>query len=490
MIAVEISFPGGKYHGTPWGNSVNEGIPEWPPSPWRLLRALVASWKRTAPYLDEGNVNKLLQKLSRPPSYYLPPATLSHTRHYMPVREGSREYSSLIFDTFVALDISTDAALQVLWPEDELTAAEKATFVQLLQGIPYLGRAESWIDARVIEAKDFKTINCFPLNGNLLQPGAEIIRLLAADTRKDDIISILDVDTTRLRAEGQITPPGSVYIDYARPADTFTAKGAHQRKKKVVFEPVFCRFALKSKPLPLLTETLKLAETFRRSAMSWYGRFYDKAASEKLAGKKEDGNPLKGHRHAYYLPIDENDDGKIETLAVFIPAGIDQKIKEALKAVRKIVLFPGALEVNLIFQGFGAGQDITKMPRWQKSTGWESATPFVLGRFPKFYRTGKPKMHTSGLQVDGPIDQVYKEWELRREIDPQLPALERVEVLPYCRLKGRFFGWHRFRIMREKGDTSIPGLAYGFRLTFSGPVAGPISLGYGCHFGLGMFKPI
>ncbi|MFH1303100.1 MAG: type I-U CRISPR-associated protein Csb2, partial [Planctomycetota bacterium] len=44
MIAIEMKFPTGKLHATPWGRHVNEGAVEWPPSPWRFLRALLAVW--------------------------------------------------------------------------------------------------------------------------------------------------------------------------------------------------------------------------------------------------------------------------------------------------------------------------------------------------------------------------------------------------------------------------------------------------------------
>ena len=38
-VSVALTFPGGQFHATPWGHHVNEALPEWPPSPWRLLRA-------------------------------------------------------------------------------------------------------------------------------------------------------------------------------------------------------------------------------------------------------------------------------------------------------------------------------------------------------------------------------------------------------------------------------------------------------------------
>ena len=46
MLAIRFLFPAGRYHATPWGRHVNEADVEWPPSPWRLLRALIATWHR------------------------------------------------------------------------------------------------------------------------------------------------------------------------------------------------------------------------------------------------------------------------------------------------------------------------------------------------------------------------------------------------------------------------------------------------------------
>ena len=61
MITLSLRFLAGRFHATPWGHHVNEGCAEWPPSPWRLLRSLVAAWqaklaglwRRLAPHLPE-----------------------------------------------------------------------------------------------------------------------------------------------------------------------------------------------------------------------------------------------------------------------------------------------------------------------------------------------------------------------------------------------------------------------------------------------------
>src|SRR5438552_4001703 len=46
MLVIELMFPAGRYHATAWGRHVNEGVPEWPPSPYRLIRALYDARKR------------------------------------------------------------------------------------------------------------------------------------------------------------------------------------------------------------------------------------------------------------------------------------------------------------------------------------------------------------------------------------------------------------------------------------------------------------
>ena len=64
MLAVGLKFPAGRFHATPWGRHVNEGAPEWPPSPWRLLRALLAVWKIRSAQLSEQQVRPVFEALA------------------------------------------------------------------------------------------------------------------------------------------------------------------------------------------------------------------------------------------------------------------------------------------------------------------------------------------------------------------------------------------------------------------------------------------
>src|ERR1051326_5524195 len=113
MPIVELRFPTGRVHATPLGRHVNEGAVEWPPSPWRILRALVATWHLKAKTdVSEPVVRELLHTLaSKPPVYQWPGASLGHTRHYMPIIEGKSQKTTKVFDAF----IHVSGPLRVAW---------------------------------------------------------------------------------------------------------------------------------------------------------------------------------------------------------------------------------------------------------------------------------------------------------------------------------------------------------------------------------------
>ena len=142
MIAIEMRFLTGRYHATPWGRQVNEGAVEWPPSPWRILRALLAVWHYKFPEIPETQVRDLLQKLSVAPAYKLPQTASGHTRHFMP---ATNDKKTKVFDTFIA--VSRNEPLVICWPEIELTDAQRQLLDLLVTAMGYFGRAESWVEA-------------------------------------------------------------------------------------------------------------------------------------------------------------------------------------------------------------------------------------------------------------------------------------------------------------------------------------------------------
>src|SRR5581483_5784527 len=131
MICVSLRFLAGRYHATPWGRHVNEGAVEWPPSPWRILRALVATWKRTLPDLPQEQVEPIFRALAEPPEFLLPPASTGHTRHFMPWFKKGPDDRTLVFDTFVA--VSRESPVWVRWPNVSLDGAQRDALTCLLR---------------------------------------------------------------------------------------------------------------------------------------------------------------------------------------------------------------------------------------------------------------------------------------------------------------------------------------------------------------------
>ncbi|MBE3575518.1 MAG: type I-U CRISPR-associated protein Cas5/Cas6 [Firmicutes bacterium] len=538
MIAISFSFLAGRYHATPWARHVNEGALEWPPSPWRILRTLVAAWhqlRSVAPATTAGGepvLRRLLAQLAEPPLFQLPPATAAHTRHYMPWFKKGPADKTLVFDTFVVVPPWTPVV--AVWPHAQLGEEETALLHRLLGNVSYLGRAESWCEAR-LETKyqmldDTRFVdretgvvlgNAFPVGAGAQaatphqlasQSGTsneelETVRILVWDGTGNDLpldhaavrpvpggkkmksvssvaLHPLCVETAALRGAklDPRQPPGGRWQTYMRPRNALGWAVAVAQPAPLERAVTVARFLLDSPVLPLATDTVRFAELARRAAMARYGRLYGGQASPVLAGKAPSGEPLQGHRHACYLPTDEDGDGRLDHLTIYCQAGLGPREQMALASLRELRREDDPAPVHTLLLGFARESDgqLRQVPLFGASRVWHSLTPFVLARHPKFRKDGQPKCRPDGTQIDGPLDQLLQ--ELRRR---QLPAPVRVEFIPRSSDTGR--RWLEFRRWREHGPAPADTAGYGFRLTFAEPVQGPIAVGYGSHFGLGLF---
>lgn len=484
MIAIAFHFEANRFHATQWGRHVNEGVPEWPPSPWRILRALVAVWRRTLPDLPAAAVVPILEQLASPPSFHLPQASPAHTRHYMPVHEGRAERRTLVLDSFVVT--APQQQVIAVWPQVELTQAQRETLQALLTNLAYLGRAEAWCEASVADGAP-EPPNCYPLESLSLASGdVDIVKVLVP--RLPLMLAALCAETSDLRRSGRVDPPGGEWQLYGRPADIFTPRYAPAARQADDSRKVAdtLRLALAARPLPLVTDTMRIADLMRRSAMSRFGT----PPSPTLSGKEADGRLGQGHRHAFYLPTDEDDDGRLDHLTVWSPGGFTMKEVNAMASVDALNSGDGRA-VELAFLGYGTLQDFRRAegvdqshPVLGHSVVWQSATPFALTRHPKIRK---------GQMVDSPEQQAYLEFSRRQVLLEHrelygAAQLQAVEVIPAITKDSRvtypleFYRW-------RKGGPDVPG-AYFFKLVFDQPVQGPLALGYGCHFGLGLFAPM
>jgi CRISPR-associated protein Csb2 len=533
VIAISFKFIAGRYHATPWGRHVNEGAVEWPPSPWRILRALIAAWKRTLPDLPQYRVEPILRQLATPPQFLLPPASTGHTRHFMPWFKNWRgdeppeKFKTKIFDSFVA--VARDAEVIVQWPDASLDDSQRDTFAQILANFGTIGRSQSWCEAALADSGlENEPLICRPLHDEL-PAGHEVVRVLCPDANSafaDDHVKTVGIkntgrgkdahaieerltvydpawnvcmETLQLHDEKWSDPPGSRWIAYTRPRDCFKpGAGVHARARSVAESRIqFVRYAIDSTVLPLVTETLPIAESARRALMSLHGQLTERngvrGQSRVFSGKDGEGEPLAGHGHAYYLPTDEDGDGRLDHLTIFARNGFGIYERCALDCLRRLRTGRDAEEeheLRVLPLEIGALDRDTPGPL-ATSAMWVSASPYVAARYAKTRGRHRRDLRLPQHRADFLLEDLREQMQHVLDIDPTA-----AHVAAMADEHGAFRVGERWRPIQfkryrsKRSDDGGQRLAGAFRIRFDTAVAGPIALGHSSHFGLGLFVPV
>lgn len=241
------------------------------------------------------------------------------------------------------------------------------------------------------------------------------------------------------------------------------------------------RFALSSSVLPLATSAMPFAETARfEVSRNRAGNSFSQALSGKEWNDElQKWQPLKGHKHAHFLATDEDGDGRLDRLTVYAPCGFNADDLAAFGQIRAVKRPKNLPSTKLILIGLGGKKDFAETPVFKKSRIWRSVTPFSLPNFPN-RGGGKPPR-----PKDLPEAQVIKELKNR-----DLPAPVRIERIDGYetekRPKMRWLDFHAERLRKEMHGKGL----YGFEIEFEKEIEGAIALGFGCHFGLGLFLPV
>lgn len=489
MLALSFTFPSGRYHASPWERHVNEGAVAWPPEPWRILRALIATWHhkvKPAGNHAETTLRGLIESLTTDcPEYVLPAASHSHTRHYMPqFRAGD---TSLVFDAFTA--VNKNDPLIVIWRRIELPNDQTILLDDLLALMGYLGRAESWVEAkRITEAPE---ANCKPgveaLDAETGELKDEVITLFAplpkdeyrvirekfladkkaikklGDTLPDSLLDALSIDTADLRKQGWNQPPAARKVSYLRPVDAL--RPVRVIRKVSPPPATTAQFVLVGKPLPCVEDSLRIGELLRLTIMSRAKKHFGENNIPAIFsghGLPENNR----HGHTFYLPWDSDGDGHIDRLILHVPLGMSVEQRRIVEKLNRIQSRDGG-KWRLILENIGSDNASSLCA---SSAQWESITPYLHPWFAK-----------KNLTVE---DQIKKECRMRGLPEPV--TLERLESVTVNGRERTPIHFQRFRGKRGLTQPDTHGSFW--KLTFSKPISGPLALGFGCHYGLGMFK--
>ena len=502
MLALEFRFLAGRYHGNPWGRHVNEGDLDWPPEPWRFLRALIATWHHKIKHVgqhDEADLASLIDTLAEAaPEFYLPDASHSHTRHYLPQQMVGK--TKLVWDAFAA--VHPEKPLYMYWSALDLQEEQARLLDRLLNVMGYFGRAESWVEiCRMKEVPGSLKPNCTPgddpldhATGELHGEVVSVHVPVAADeyarrrtehsvdkkqakrlakTLPEGLLAALSLDTADLQKQGWSAPPAAQQVHYIRPLDALRPRRKAKSRSRLPLTTT-ARFLLLGKPLPRVEDSLRIAELMRRAVMSAFGKDDE---GKRLAPPLFSGHDLPEgnlHQHAFYLPYDRSGNGRLDRIVLHVPAGFGkeaQRVIGELSRRKKGKLWQrNGGEWRLLLEGMGGqevGGALTAAGR-----RWVSVTPYL-----------HPWHTKKNFSV---ADQIRRECTLRGL--PEITALKAVQTIMVGTRKRRPIDFHRFRSSRRNLKQPDCHGSY-WEITFAVPVCGPLALGFSCHFGLGLFRP-
>ena len=476
------------------------------------------------------------------PEYRLPAGAIhAHTRHYMPTSglDKGRPKTTLVFDAFVRLP--SGSTLVAAWKHLTLEPEPFALAADLARAIGYLGRAESWTQCEAL-AEWEGAVNCRPLDGH---PGGEPLRLLAphtpdtyaaerrrllddmtrqilaaakrgltqrgidkeldkalsskgrkAHTLPERLVDALALDTADYQDRGWSRPPAAREVVYARApeaAPSVVSRRSMRRRPSPTGRdlPTVARFLLAGRPRPRIEDAVRIGELMRRAALAQFGWRRDEVGDRwiprapwEISGRDGDGKPLKdpSHGHAFWLPEDADGDGWIDHVSVYVAGGMNREVQAGLDRITRLWLAPkqrseqvdaepaSVREWRLALEGFGRPADFAGGARiFGTSRHWWSSTPFLASGHLK----------TSGYP--GEVRRLLN----RRGLDVAGLQVDELEAIDVGGTRRRAIHFHRFRSRGREVQPDAAGAL--LRIRLPEPLAGPLAIGYGSHFGLGLF---
>lgn len=483
---IEVELLSGRYHAHVWGEAqFGMAGPEWPPSPWRLLRALASSWFCARPHPSSEDLrDRLLEALGRSgaPEIWLPRSSVRELRYYQPVRLGASD-RVLHHDHFAVAEggrfwFRFDVRLQ---------SDQRKLLDDLLKRLRYLGRSESRARLCLVELDEPpKDVWRVAPRGDAHQTSATVYRRVLCTTpefRASDLWSLRGGEESgengypphlvdALLEKEMPLPCGARWVEYAVPAEVLV----QEIRPRVSAPPAATdvdvaeiRYRLNRRiPIPV-RYVVALARAFRDAAVEEH-RVRNGQTSRMLSGRDPDGAVARGHQHAYYLPRLRPGTVTLNKLVVRVPGGRLTRLElDVLLSVGPIRAGGPGYPILVVPEAvLAATGPATPAPRWR------SATPFLP---PLRHRRGRDETCVE-QQVVMCVEQACGRRPARVALVPGPGGLGSVSSLLAHEYGTTGRGW-----------TLTRRLGFWLDLMFDEPVVLDRPLGADAHFGAGQFEP-
>lgn len=499
-VVLRQEFPLGRFHATPWRvNPFDDPHGEWPPSPWRFVRAVTARWHQWAREAerepDLAQLVKLQSALCTSTyAFHLPPNTRkgSPLRQYHPTdfgwrpaekkEAGMRSYgTSIVQDNFWCVPPESPLwwFIEGAGWDDDL----RVVLSQCLDRMTYFGRAEALTRIRVACATDrIPQANCV-LAHRRTAGAVPVLAPLEEATRED-----IERTTDNPEAVKGSVPPGAQWLYAVRPE-----RPAGREHRRVPEHRPGChlmQFAIGWNVPPERRAIVRLTARFRGAVLrellrlktghtsaNWTRASRDvREAMADMTGKDANGAALQGHRHTEFLAwCEDNQPTRLLVWRGSRAFDADEHDAILLAAARDVSWAAAGSDsdewkVRLI----PLDRAVPPPPGFddQSSTIWESVTPYV-----------PPRHHLRGgreRDSESTAEQVRREL-LQRGIDRHVDVESIGSPM-----------WVSVHVPKREANrrTSIGGRrGQMLRLRFRAPLTGPIRLGHSSSFGLGLFRP-
>ena len=550
MFGLAFRFPAGRYHATPWGRNANEADVAWPPEPWRILRALIACYWRKGDKTrwSKDDLGRLVESLAEEiPLFHLPEGVVhSHTRHYMPIRKSGKPpgAATLVFDAF--LHLPDAAEVQVVWRNTTLDTHLLGLATDLAAAMGYLGRAESWVDCRIIVEFDGKAncgpaeygfggesaevdlcrvlvprsalayrderrrlidqeterIRALPTSGKPLSDTvlkAKVVRSFRSTGRVDTLparlVDALAVDTADLQNRKWDRPPAAYEVVYAREVATLPSivprfirrmRDSGMKRER----PTVARYLLAGRPRPRTEDAVKIGEVMRAAAMSKFGWHLDEESGRRtpkapwqVSGRRSDGRPVRDPAHPHAFWLPEDADD--DGWIDHIVVFIRDGMDESIRKQLDLITRIWLTRRRVRCES----SNDPKIDEWRLALeGFGRPEDFAGSS--RLLAASKRWQSVTPFLASGHIKKAGHPGELlrllnRRGVDTEAVTIRKNVDITSGGTRRHPLSFHRFRSRGREQQRDASGAM--LTIDFPRAVQGPLAFGYASHFGLGLF---